>query len=151
MTSRSPGSSRPGRSPNAWWPISPDERRLTSRRTWSRGTPRASGGSWASRSAGRVKSMTTGLPPGRHEVSGAVPAARQPLRDEPDERGDDGLWPWPVRYVLPGEGLLVQVGAQVAGVGPPHADRELLGGQHVRRLLQGGLGGAVAAPARVGL
>ncbi len=59
--------------------------------------------------------------------------------------------PGPVGDVLAREGLLVHVGAQVARVGPPDPDRELLGGQHVRGLLQGGLGRAVAAPARVGL
>ena len=62
---------------------------------------------------------------------------------------DGGLGP--VRDVLAGEGQLVHVGAQVAGIGPPDPQRRLLGGQHVRGLLQGGLGRAVAAPARVGL
>ena len=44
-TSRSPGSSRPGSSAKPWWLISPDARRLTSIRTPSLGSPRASGGS----------------------------------------------------------------------------------------------------------
>src|ERR1035437_5926440 len=185
-TSRSPGSSRPGRSRKTCWLIWPEPRRLTSSRTPSRATPRASGGSCASRSAGSRKSgspepvsiasasprsdwaapggatsVTIGSPgplasmagavAGRHQVGGAVPAAWQPLRDEPDERGDHRLGPRPVRDVLAGEGPLVHVGAQVARVGPPDADRELLGRQHVRRLLQCGLGGAEATPARVRL
>ena len=84
-------------------------------------------------------------------MRGAVPAARQPLGDQPGEGGHHRLGPGPVGDVLAGEGLLVHVGAQVARVGPPHPDGEFLGGQDVRGLLQGGLGRAVAAPPRVGL
>src|SRR6516164_8477640 len=139
-TSRSPGNSRPGRSRKAWWLTCPVARRLSSSRTPSRGRPRASGGSWASRSAGRVKSMTISSPGRWEKVRGAVPAARQPLGHQPGERGHHRVGPGPVRDVLAGEGLLVHVGTQVAWVGPPHPDGEFLGGQHVGGLLQGRLG-----------
>ena len=48
-----------------WWLTAPVARLLTSIRTPSLAVPRASGGSCASRSAGRVKPMlTAGLLPG---------------------------------------------------------------------------------------
>ena len=54
--------------------------------------------------------------------AGAGAAARQPLRDEPDERGDDRLGSRPVRDVLAGEGGLVHGRAQVAGIDRPDGE-----------------------------
>ena len=71
ITSRSPGSSRPGRSAKPCWLISPDARRLTSIRTPSLGSPRASGGSCASSEAGRVKSSKAASVVMRPPASGA--------------------------------------------------------------------------------
>ena len=51
---------------------------------------------------------------GRHQVGGAVPAARQPFGDQLGERRHHGLGPGPVGDVLAGERRLVHRGAQVA-------------------------------------
>ena len=53
--------------------------------------------------------------------------------------------------VLAGEGVLVHLGAHVARVDAEHAEVGSLGAEDGGELLEAGLGGAVGAPALVGL
>ena len=53
--------------------------------------------------------------------------------------------------VLAGEGVLVHLRAHVAGVDAEHAEVGSLGAEDGGELLEAGLGGAVGAPALVGL
>ena len=78
-TTRSPGSSRPGRSVNGWWLISPVRRRLTSIRTASLGIPRASGGSLASSAGGSSKPASAVMTAPSRRARVPRPA-RPPLR-----------------------------------------------------------------------
>ena len=64
-TRRSPGARNRGRSRKWPWTMLSVLREETSRRTWSRGTPRASGGSCASRRAGNATALMPPFPQGR--------------------------------------------------------------------------------------
>ena len=71
--------------------------------------------------------------------------------DEGEDPGDGDVGRRSVGDVLAGEGGLVHVGAEVAGVDAEHGHVGLLLGQHPGEVLEGGLRRAVAAPALVRL
>ena len=151
-TSTSPARSSAGSSVNRWWRTVPAARSPTSRRTPSRVSPRASGGSCASSAGGQRE-----VEQDRHRPA---PASRSARRMRPDggasassrqEGGHHRVGQRPVADVLAREGLLVHPGAQVARVHPPHPHVRLLRGQHPAGLLERGLRRAVPAPARVRL
>ena len=100
---------------------------------------------------GERSAVDAGLIAGTTRVGGAVAAGRGPLVDQPEERRDDGLGFGPVGDVLARERPLVHGGAHVAGVERVDGQVGLLDAEHGRVVVERGLGGAVAAPARVGL
>ena len=155
-TSRSPGSSHSGSSRACrWWVRSWV---TTASRTSSRARPRASGGAVASLPGGstNLASAAAAVMPTPARCRGqqlrrAVAAAGQRTLQEPEQRRYGGRRLRAVGDVLAGERVLVHLGAHVARVDGVHAQRGLLGRQHPGRVVEPGLGRAVAAPGLVGL
>ncbi len=154
-TTTSPGSSSSGRSANMWWLIDASPRRATRSLTPSRARPRASGGSWAS-SAGASSnaSAVTPAPPFRRRwpapARGSGRSGGRSL-DQPEQARHALLRRWAVGDVLAREGILVHLRAHVARIDGVDPQRRVLLGEDRRELVERGLRGAVAAPARVRL
>src|SRR5439155_12702224 len=120
------------------WPPSAAPRRARGR------APRAVRGPRARRAARMRGRCSCGLGP--YEVVDAVAAARQVALDQGDETGHALLWRRAIGDVLAREGVLVHLGAHVAGVDRVDVKVGVLGAEHGADLLERGLGGAVAAP-----
>ena len=126
----------------------------TSMRTASRRPSVSSGGSVASSSGGRTNESSeigrrrSCAPP--RAAPGSGRSARSPST-RARIAGHAGLGRRAVGDVLAGEGVLVHLGAHVAGVDGQHPQLGVLGGEHPADVVERGLGGAVAAPALVGL
>ena len=163
ITTRSPSSRKRGSSEKCECTSERSDCFATSMRTASRVMPRFSGGAGASSSGGRSKE--SGCSSGRrarragrqggHVVAPAATSSLDPVAparavalDQVEEGGHDARRFGPVRDVLAGERGLVHGRTQVARIDGPHAEGGKLGGQHGTELVECGLAGAVATPAR---
>ena len=149
-TSRSPGARNCGRS----WKracASSSARSVTSSRTLSRPSPRASARLVRLRGRGGSSKRRRAHAERSRRVAGAVEAARLVALDQGEEAGHALLGRRPVGDVLAGERVLLHLRSHVAGVDRVDAEAGLLGAEHGGELRECGLRRAVAAPGLVRL